>query len=147
VFLADGMLRCSMYDSLASMRVGWKRIFIEACKRKPDRLRRNGSLTIAKGVAMPLAQAAALAVGSALALGGAVSLGAWMIAIAGLGALFQAWSLARAYRLCGAPIGSILFYPFGCWIVGRVMLEGASDLRRRRPIAWGGREYVLEPRS
>jgi hypothetical protein len=27
-----------------------------------------------------------------------------------------------------------------------MMLEGAYDLIRRRPIRWGGREYILEPR-
>jgi hypothetical protein len=68
------------------------------------------------------------------------------MAVAALGALAQSWSLARAYASCGAPARSIVFFPIGCWVVGRVMLEGARDLLRRKPIVWGGREYVLRPR-
>jgi hypothetical protein len=40
----------------------------------------------------------------------------------------------------------VLAYPIGCWITASLMREGASDLDNRRPVVWGGREYVLEPR-
>ena len=114
---------------------------------QPGRLRKNAGMAIAGGVAQPLAQAATAAVGVALSLGGHVGLGVVLLAAVGVGVLVQGWSLARAYRLCGAPAGGIVFFPLGCWIVARVMLEGASDLAHRRPISWAGKQYVLEARS
>ena len=47
----------------------------------------------------------------------------------------------------GAPMWAVITYPWGSWIVGRMMLHAASDLKHRRPIRWGGREYVLEERE
>ena len=46
----------------------------------------------------------------------------------------------------GAPALGALLYPVGAWIVANIMRRAARDLERRRPIPWGGREYVLEPR-
>lgn len=147
LFLADGMLTCSMYESLDDMRTGWKRIFIEACKRKPGRLRKQAVRTFTVGVVLPAVQAATLVtaiplIASATALGLgiamiAVVLGAWLIQVA---------SLAHVYRASGAPVAASLFYPIGAWIVAGIMLDGASDLVHRRAIPWGGRSYVLEPR-
>jgi len=146
VAFADGMLMCSMYDTLAEFESGWKRIYIEACDRRPARLRKLGRRTLAYGVGLPLVQLGALATAPvvwahgggalALALAGTV-LGAWTA---------QAAMLYRTYRLLQAPRRSIPLYPVGCFIVGRILLCGARDLESGRPLVWGQREYVLQPR-
>lgn len=149
--LADGMLRCSMYDSMASFKTGWKRIFIEACNRSPRRLRRYGWRVFINGVAAPAVQLASLTTSITLlvrndwwlpTLAGA-SLGA--IAVAGI--LTQAAALVRLYRLSAAPVRAAMLYPAGCWILSRILFDGARDLKTRRPVRWGGRQYILEPRS
>jgi hypothetical protein len=38
-----------------------------------------------------------------------------------------------------------VFHPLGAWLVAHAFLEGAADLVARRPVRWGGREYVLSP--
>src|SRR5262249_51074098 len=143
---ADGMLVCSMYDTLAQFQAGWKRIFIEACDRNPARLSKWGRRTLTYGVVLPLAQLGALAAAPwvwsqvstslALALAGTV-LVAW-------GA--QGAALLRIYAISSCPRRSIPFYPIGCFIVGRILLSGAGDLEHGRPLVWGRREYVLRPR-
>ena len=40
-FEADGMLGCQMYRSWPAFRKGWKRIYTEAARRRPGRLREN----------------------------------------------------------------------------------------------------------
>ena len=73
----------------------------------------------------------------------AIALGSVVLA----GWIVQGLSLSTIYRLCGAPKWAVITYPWGSWIVGRMLLHGASDLKHRRPIRWGGREYVLEERE
>ena len=144
-FFSDGMLGCSMYGSFADFRNGWKRIFIEACKRKSARLRKYGLQSISAGVLAPGIQIATgvaawgirtIDMPLAIALGGVVLAG-WVV---------QGLCLRTIYRLGGAPTWAVITYPWGSWIVGRMMLRAASDLKHRRPIRWGGREYVLEER-
>jgi hypothetical protein len=147
VVLSDGMLRCSMYDTPAALREGWKRIFIEACQREPARLRTNAWRVLASGVLAPALQAVGLIVGGLLASGGETALGSLLIATVFAGWIVQAATLARIYRASGAPLRASLAFPLGSWIVGRLMLEGARDLIRRRPVRWGGRQYVLKPRA
>lgn len=146
VFFAGGMLTCSMYGSFAAFRDGWNRIYIEACKRKPTRLRKYGRQSIIVGVVAPLVQIAAL--GAALA--------SWnydrpfaiaLACVVSVGWLVQLGTLMRIYPLSGAPRSASLAFPWGSWIVGRIMLRGAADLKAGRPIKWGGREYVLEVRE
>ncbi|MBT8485316.1 MAG: glycosyltransferase [Phycisphaerales bacterium] len=146
VFVADGMLVCSMYDTFAAFRTGWKRIYIEACNRRPDRLRKNAWRTMVVGVGIPLLQIATFGVGVAFAAGSARTLGVALMGVAGAGFLTQLGALLYMYRLCGAPLTAVAGYPLGAWAVAGIMREAADDLERRRPIAWGGREYVLEPR-
>ncbi len=146
VYFADGMLMCSMYDSLATFEAGWRRIFIEACDRDPRRLRKWGRRTLAYGVALPIAQVAALAAAPVVALSGDARLGSWLAAIVLAGWVAAIAVLLRIYGLSRAPRRSIPLYPLGCLIVGRILLRGASDLERGRPQVWGQRQYVLEPR-
>ena len=55
-------------------------------------------------------------------------------------------ALRWIYASGGAPKRAAVLYPVGCWIVGRIMLNAARDLEKRRPVIWGGKQYVLEPR-
>jgi glycosyltransferase involved in cell wall biosynthesis len=146
VFLADGMLKCRMYDSLAAFQRGWKRIFIEACKRKPKRLWKNALIIFVFGVGLPLVQAAALVMGIALAATDRPLTGGALIVVTLLGWAVKIPTVVRIFRLGGAPAAGALFYPVGCWIVGWILMDAARDLVRGRPIAWGGRQYVLQPR-
>lgn len=147
VLIAEGMLVCSMYDSLAAFRTGWKRIFIEACKRKPARLRKHALRLLAQGPLLTLARLVAVACGAAiLATGSGAALGMLLVAAAVLSGLVQGVVLAGFHRACGAPLRGVPLHVVGCVVVAAAMLEGASDLVHRRPVRWAGREYVLEPR-
>ncbi len=146
VLFADDMLRCSMYETLADFETGWKRIFIEACNRKHDRLRKWGWRTLANGVVLPVIQLSTLVTAPFVAMSGDLPLGAAMILIVVAGWILQTSVLLRLSTVARAPRLAVLLYPLGCWIVGRVLLSGARDLRRNRPVVWGGRRYVLKPR-
>ncbi len=146
VVFADGMLMCSMYESLAEFRRGWKRIFIEACNRKPGRLRKWAARTLLVDVGLPLVQLVTLASAPAVAATGQVPLALAMTLTVLIGWAFQGVVLWRFHTVGRAPRRAILLYPLGCLIVGRVMLAGARDLKRRRPVVWGGKRYVLTPR-
>ena len=145
--LADGMLVCSMYDSIAAFREGWKRIFIEACKRKPRRLRRLGWRVLALGIGLPLIQVVAMVVGLTLLFRGDVLLGTCLSLVSFAGLVVMMIAVAMIYGISGCPRRMAWLFPSGSWVVGRLLLSGAEDLERRRPVKWGGREYVLEPRS
>ena len=145
-YLADQMLRCSMYDSMDALRNGWKRIFIEACRRKPARLKQNAWRVIGGGVGVPVLQGFALLAVVLLAWVGEFAWVGVLLITFSAGLIVQTIALTRIYRLSGVPLSAIAHYPRGCWIIGRAMLEGAHDLEARRPIRWGGREYILEPR-
>ncbi len=146
VVVADGMLMCSMYESLAEFIQGWKRIFIEACSRKPGRLRKWAARTLFVDVGLPLVQLVTLASAPAVAATGQVPLALAMTLTVLIGWAFQGVVLWRFHTVGGAPRRAILLYPLGCLIVGMVMLAGARDLKRRRPVVWGGKRYVLTPR-
>lgn len=145
VLFADGMLTCTMYDSFEAFKEGWKRIYIEACKRKPGRLRKSGAKAIAAGLIAPLVQMAALGV-AALIWNHDHSLALLLISLVAGGWFVQVTTLMRIYGLSGAPKLAAFGFPVGSVQVGRIMLEASSDLRAGRPIRWGGREYVLDPR-
>ena len=144
--LADGMLICSMYESLAEFRQGWKRIFIEACSRKPARLRKWAARTLVIDVVLPLVQLATLASAPAVAAAGEVPLALTMTLVVLTGWTFQGAVLWRFYTMGRAPRPAILLYPLGCLIVAGIMWSGAQDLKHRRPVVWGGKRYVLTPR-
>ncbi len=147
VFLADGMLTCSMYDSLADMRRGWKRIFVEACKRKPGRLMKNARRVIFSGIVLPLIQILALVAAIIIFRGsndpglgiltGSIVLAGWLV---------QFLALRWIYHLGGAPHRACIFYPLGSWEVARIMFDGARDLKDQRPIQWADRDYVRQVR-
>ncbi|MGI9013846.1 MAG: glycosyltransferase family 2 protein [Phycisphaerales bacterium] len=145
-----GMLKSSMHESFAEFELGWQRIFIEAAKRKPQRLRRY---------------ARRLALITAGDVGVRYGLLTWLIcdAIMRQGNLSTWWFLGLIVLLCNvtckllalkAPYArqrlslvSLLLQPIGAALVARVLSQSARALEQRTPVRWGGKEYVLEPRA
>jgi hypothetical protein len=39
-----------------------------------------------------------------------------------------------------------VFSPIGALVVAKLFLDAARMLQRKKPIRWGGKEYILEPR-
>jgi glycosyltransferase involved in cell wall biosynthesis len=146
VLLAEGMLVVSMYGTFDAFRRGWKRIFIEACQRKPARLRKNANRLLALGYAVPVLLLAGILLALVNMQWGDFGLGLALFITTVLAVLLQMGSLLRMYAMAGAPRSATLFYSVGCVMIAKIMREAARDLETRTPIQWGGREYVLEPR-
>jgi len=142
MLLADGMVRCRMYDDWAQFRKGWKRIYTESANREPKRLRRYAGRSRLLGVGLPLAAGAGLVL--AVALGDART-----ATLAGLlcGGSLLVWTagLVSVYRSSGARTEDVLCYPVGAWLVGSIYREAWRDLVSGKPTSWGGREYVRTP--
>ncbi|MBC22695.1 MAG: hypothetical protein CMJ32_02105 [Phycisphaerae bacterium] len=145
VAMGSGLFEVSMYDSFSQMTSGWRRILIEACRRNTSRMRRYAVRLIFFSTVVPSIQLFTLVV--ALVTGPATTTGTWAIIVVGMGLLAQWLCMLWIYRLCGSLISSVIFYPIGAVMVAIELFKGAGDLQRRRPICWGGREYVLEPRK
>lgn len=148
LFLSGGLLRCRMYESWPAFREGWKRIYVESAKRRLSRLRLATTITAVWGSALPIAALLNLCYSLALAGSGSNEqstgiIGLWFGGVA-LGAWFA--TLLLAYRAASAPLWAIPAYPVGAGLVARILSEAASDLRKRVPVRWAGREYVREPR-
>lgn len=143
---ADGLVRCSMYETWEQFRNGWRRIFIEACGRKSRRMAGNAWKARLAGTVLPCATLAAVVYAIAEADGS----GIWRVGlgvVAGLSLI--AWIMALGFlaRAGGSAGWTIVFHAIGTWLIGGILLEGARDLAEGRPTRWGGREYVLEDRS
>ncbi len=147
IFLAEGMLTCSMYDSLDQLMTGWKRIFIETSRRRPRVLRKNARLVHGLGIGGPMIQLATLIVAAMLIAKGTMLLGGVLAALVAMSFGTQIATLLRIYRLSGVPLSMVLLFPVGSWFVGRIFGEAARDLDKGVPIRWAGREYTLEPRD
>jgi GT2 family glycosyltransferase len=137
--LAADMLEVHMYSSFAAFREGWKRIFIEASRRRVRRLREKALVVLVLGVGVPLVEIAALATG---AVAGHTTF-LWAAAVGAWGVAAQATALAMAYRACRAQVRDVALSPVGAALVARVLWQGAADLAKNRPVRWGGREYRL----
>ncbi|MBN8598859.1 MAG: glycosyltransferase [Planctomycetes bacterium] len=154
VLPAGSMLRCRMYPDSAGFERGWTRIFIEAAKRKPARLRAWAVGTVVRGFLQPLGCAAALALSiSVLALH--LNPIPWPFAlVAGLSALGCAvWAGAVHRFLVLAGVSPwwqraliVLFWPIGCLKLAGLLHRAASNLRSGVPTGWAGRSYVRPAR-
>lgn len=146
VFVAEGMLRCTMYQTWEAFRRGWKRIFIESAKRKPGRLVRWAWRVRLFGAVLPALAAVDLGWSLGLAARDWGPMGVVGVGVAG--AALAAWLLvpALALRLGGTSMLLTPGYGLGAWIVGGLLLEAARDLARGAPVEWGGRRYVRPAR-
>ena len=154
VGVGDGMLVVSMYDSWRGFRDGWRRIYIECCRRSPAKMRTQALQLLSLGLLAPALRTAAIVVG-ALVLAGTVGdaagdAGLRTAAAVAVAAGAAAWAvrsvvLAATYRAAQFPVWSALFWSPASIAVAGFFLRGAAELRARTPVRWGGREYVLEP--
>ena len=139
--MAVDMLEVHMYASFAAMHEGWKRIFIEASRRRVRRLREKALVVLLLGVGTPIAQIGALVAGAVA--GGATLF--WAAAVVVWGVAAQAAALAIFYRSGHSRMRDVVTSPVGAAFVARMLWQGARDLADRRPVRWGGREYRLAP--
>lgn len=149
--IAEGMLVVSMYDSIDAFRRGWQRILIEAAGRRPGRLRRLAAREFVVGVIQPVLGLGAIAgglAGIACHDGSPVS-SSWpwgiVIIVGAVSLLAQAVGLGLFYRTAGTPLVGVLLHPIGSFETARIMRSAARMLEQRRPVRWGGREYVITP--
>lgn len=146
VYFSANALRCSMYESFDAFVSGWKRIFLEGCNRKVSRLRKNAIRVAYAGLMVPLAQAAAIAFAVHAITGGDILYPAAALLVVGVALVLQGMALIPAYQRAGSSRWGTLLFPLGSAIIAFIMWRAADDLCERRPVRWGGREYILEPR-
>jgi hypothetical protein len=151
VAVSDGMLVVSMYDSWKAFQTGWKRIYIESCRRNPARMRKEALQLLVIVVAMPVIRTASVLLAAiALLNGDSLDAGARAFAVGALAVgiaapIIRLVTLAWIHRTASFPVWSALLFPGAAIAVARIFFDGARDLHARTPVRWGGREYLLEP--
>ncbi|PHX78360.1 MAG: hypothetical protein CK544_03245 [Planctomycetaceae bacterium] len=151
VAVSDGMLVVSMYDSWKAFQTGWKRIYIESCRRNPARMRKEAFQLLVIVVAIPVIRTASVVLAAiALLNGDSLDAGARAFAVGALAVGIAApairlATLAWIHRTASFPVWSALLFPGAAIAVARIFFHGARDLNARTPVRWGGREYLLEP--
>ncbi len=150
IAMGGRMLTCRMYDTWPAFREGWKRIYTEAAKRRVRRLRRSAWRVRAVSIALP-----ALAIGSAVAGGiglggdpaeGSPVAGSCLLAVGLSGLAVWLTALLLIYRTGRHPIWMAPTHPVGAWLVTRLLMDAARDLRTGTPVRWGGRTYLRHQR-
>jgi GT2 family glycosyltransferase len=143
---AEHLLSVEMYETAEEFHRGWKRIYLEASERRPARLRGLGLEVLSSGALLPLSAVAAVLAGTAWG-GGSLEPLAKVTALLGAGSLATFLAVAAwLHAQCKAPVAAAVFHPIGAFIVAHSMFEAAHDLDLRRPVRWGGKSYVLQPR-
>jgi chlorobactene glucosyltransferase len=139
LLFADGLLKCSMYPTFAAFKSGWKRIYIESHNRDIKKLKGSAYTALIVGLFLPLLAISGIIFG----ILGSPSL-LWTSVATVIAFLFVVGWL---YKINGAPLAFVVFSPIGAMIVAGIFFGAASMLRNREPICWGGKEYILEPRT
>ncbi len=147
LFVADGLLGVRMYESFAQFREGWRRILIEACHRNPSRMSRYAVENATVGAVIPLIALATLVAAACALQANDTPLAIGGFTAGAIALLLQLTTAARIYSLMGIPKRWAPTYPFGAIIVARILWKGSRDLRERRAVRWGGRQYILAPRA
>jgi glycosyltransferase involved in cell wall biosynthesis len=142
---AGRLVTTSMYDSLEALLSGWRRIFIEGAKRNIPRLRRNAFLVACSGMAPVVCWSAVIAGLTAWRLDDLAFVGGAAAVLGVFGVVTQGVVLTRVFARGGMPAIGVLGWAIGCLLITKTLLGGATDLRRGRPIRWGGRTYHLQP--
>ncbi len=142
VVLADGLFRCRMYRSWPAFQRGWKRIYTEAARRRPARLRTNAwRLRLFAGT-LPFLAAAAVVAGPIVMKLGDTPLGAALLITGGCGVYAYSGAIARALRAQHAPAWLLLLYPVGAWLTAAIMSDAARDLLHGEHTQWAGKSYA-----
>ena len=137
LLFADGMLKCSMYPTFEAFQNGWKRIYIEAANKKIKHLKQSALLAITVGLIFPFASVAGIF------LGFETSPLLFWTSLASL--VCASIVIAWLYRINNAPMMYAVFAPIGAAVVAKIFLDASKMWKNRKPIKWGGREYILEP--
>lgn len=154
VVRAGRMLRCRMYSDPITFERGWTRIFIEAAKRKPRRLRHWSLGTAVRGFAEPVGSCFGLA-GSMIVIAGRLSPWPWMFAIAAgisaFGLIVWAGAIHRFLVLGGVDrwwkrVAILFWWPVGSLLLAALLRRAAANLRTGIPTGWGGKSYVRPAR-
>lgn len=147
VLVADGMVRCRMYESWPEFRRGWKRIFTEAANRRANRLLELAARQLVFSVALPIASVVSIGAGAAVLAAGdpPLALGALAPGLLGTAAWVSAIVRACAAQRLG-PSGA-LAYPLGSALVAGILRDASRDLRAGRATQWGGRSYHRADRA
>ncbi|MCH2162220.1 MAG: glycosyltransferase family 2 protein [Phycisphaerales bacterium] len=144
VVAADGMIITSMYGSLSTMLLGWKRIFIETSRRNPGKLRQVAWRILGSGLGSAVGPAAVTA-GVVLMVQETWLVGSMMLGTGVFATVTTLTALMKIFRLSRIPLIGVVGWPVGCFLMACTLFSGATDLARARPIPWGGRTYIIEP--
>jgi len=147
LLMADGMVGCRMYESIAEFRKGWKRIFGEAMRRDAARLRGAAARVMIVGVCFPVAAMATLMSGLAMVVVGGETGPAWnvpMIIAGAAGVVAALASLGMMYAAQGLAWWWALAHPIGSFVTASIQREAARDLDAGKKTEWGGKEYARE---
>lgn len=139
-FMADRMLFCRMYRNWPAFGRGWKRIYTESTKRRPDRLFKWAWRLRVTGTLLPILALAALLV-SPLAWGADRPLAIAMLSVSLLAlALFAFVVTSIQSRQDGARWWGLL-HPIGAWLVAGILDAARRDLINGVATTWGGKTY------
>lgn len=141
LFLADNMLTCRMYDTYDAFKRGWRRIYTEAAKRRPDRLTKAAQRIVLLGTILPAASLLAASLGAAawISTGEAIPAITTLTGIYALAAYTAA--LRLAFKAGHASWLAVIAYPLGAALVATILTQAARDLKKGKPTVWGGRTY------
>ncbi|MBX3386547.1 MAG: glycosyltransferase [Phycisphaeraceae bacterium] len=151
LLIANGLIRCRMYNSFEEFRLGWNRIYRESVHRNPKRLRSYARRLRTLSVYLPIAVVLTTVLAGVCAMflqagtGDGLLRGLlwWNILVGGGGLTAFALLIAVAYRLGQSPWLWAASYPYGSWVVARILDSAAADIESGRPIRWGGRTYYF----
>jgi len=154
VLRAGRMLTCRMYPDPAAFERGWIRIFIEAAKRKPRRLRAWSIGTAIRGFVQPLACMLGLGASAAIVAFN-FSAWPWVFGISGgisaFGIIVWAGAIHRFLVFGGVDrwwkrAAILLWWPVGSLEVAGMLRRAAFNIRGGVPTGWAGKSYVRPPR-
>lgn len=136
VTLANGLVSCRMYSSLAQLVRGWSRIIYDALDRKAWRV----SLRLLDGLVFSQTGHAALAAGLVLGAAGVWPLAGWLI---GLSVLHHFWMYVvfrRVYRWSVPGSRYAAWFPLANLIVDLVLIK-AIRMCFTGQVTWRGTHY------
>ncbi len=137
VALAQGLVTCRMYSSLAQLVRGWSRILYDALDRKAWRL----SLNLLDGLVISQAAHVAFVAGLALWLCGASPLANWLV---GLSVVHHVWMylvFRRVYQMSVPGSRYVAWYPLANFIVDVILLQAIGMCFTGR-VTWRGTHYT-----
>lgn len=144
VLVSDGMVTCRMYATWAEFCRGWRRIFIEGAKRRPDRLRKQALRCQAAYSVLPASAIALAATAPVLASGAGATAG---LTLGVVGVAIWLVGAGWIYRMGRTPLWLVPGFVIGAWLVGGILRRSGCDLARGKAVEWAGRSYVREVRE